>query len=216
MLKSRALPEDFDMTQALHSPYGGQQAIGTPLASPGSYLPYGEGGIVRPLMGEGIRRPSEDESTISPVSMGSAYGNYFTPPGSAPGSENLSPISTTSDRTHFSTVPQCQTPSPRNTNPFMRSSSFSTAYHPNHHTSRLQMHDRMVRNRAESLASPLRSSMSYSGNALNYGENQHAAAVPPAYDPRQATEQHIPQPVPESSAHPYGLGHQSEQILTQI
>lgn len=219
MLKSRALPEDFDMTQALHSPYGGQHAIGTPLASPVSYLPYADGSLVRPLMSEGMRRQSEDESTTSPMSVGSAYGNFFTPPGSAPGSENLSPVSTTSDRTHFSVAPHSQNTSPRNSNPFIRSSSFSTAYHPNPHIPRLQMHDRMVgmgRSRAESLGSPLRSSMSYTGNALDYGENQDPTNLNSNNDIRQVPEHHVPQPVPESAARPYGLGHQSKTCYPHL
>ncbi len=40
MLQSRALPEDFDMSQALQSTYGGQHVIGTPMASPVGYVPY--------------------------------------------------------------------------------------------------------------------------------------------------------------------------------
>jgi hypothetical protein len=213
MLKSRALPEDFDITQALHSPYVGQQAMGTPLGSPVTYLPYGEAGVIRPLAHDGMRRQSEDESTNSPISMGSAYGNFFTPPGSAPTSENLSPISATSERGHFGGIPHSQSTSPRYTNPFVRSSSFSTAYHPNPHIPRLHLQDRMVRNRAESLGSPLRSSMSYTGNALDYGGSQPATAnLSPAYDMsmQPGTEHHIPQPVPESAAHPYGLGYQSQ------
>lgn len=201
------------MTQALHSPYGGQHAIGTPLASPTSYMPsFADGSIMRPLMIDGLSRQSEDESTTSPMSMSSGYGNFFTPPGSGPASDNVSPVSTTSDRAHFNTYPSSQNTSPRNTNPFARSSSFSSAYH-HPHIPRLQLHDRVSRARAESLGSPLRSSMSYTGNALDYGESQPQGVMSSTYDGRQPVEHQPPQPATESSTAPYGLGHQSEPYL---
>ena len=178
MMKSRALPDDFDMTQALHSPFGSvPQPFSTPLASPASYASsFPDGGIMRPLMIEGLRRQSEDDVTISPLSMNSAYGSFYTPPGSVPPSENLSPISPVSERSTIMSNSISQNTSPRSTNPFIRSSSFSTTFHPHSHIPRLQIHDRISRTRAESLASPLRSSMSYNGNALDYGTTQASNA----------------------------------------
>lgn len=194
MLKSRALPEDFDMSQALHSPYGGQSIMGTPMASPISYAPsYGDAPYIRPLMMDNIRRPSDDDSTTSPLSLHSAYGsNFYTPPGS----DNVSPISTTSDR-HFGTLSSNQA-SPRSGNPFLRSSSFSSGGYQHHQIPRLQLQDRVNRSRAESLQSPLRSSITYSSNSMDYGEDRRPAAEQPLSGRG------------EPSATPYGLGHQSQ------
>ena len=212
VLKSRALPEDFDMTQALHSPYGDQPGIGTPLASPVSYVaPYHDGTIMRPLMMEGLRRQSEDETTTSPMSMSSVYGNFYTPPGSVVASDNVSPVSTTSDRP-WNAVPGSLNTSPRNSNPFTRSSSFSTAYH-HPQIPRLQLQDRVSRSRAESLGSPLRSSMSYTGNALGYGAAQPPNLVPSSYDSRPVMETHNRSHHQEHSVAPYGLGHQSMHLF---
>ena len=172
-MKSRALPEDFDMTQTLHSPFGNvAHPYSTPLASPAAYTStFVEGGMIRPLLVDGLRRQSEDDATISPISMGSTFGSYYTPPGSIPASENLSPISPVSERFNSMSSSISQ-PSPRGTNPFLRSNSFSALYHAPQHVPKLHSHERVSRTRAESLASPLRSSMSYTGNASDYGGSQ--------------------------------------------
>lgn len=173
-MKSRALPDDFDMTQALHSPFAGppftSHALSSPIPpSPASYSAgFAEAGAIRPLMIDGVRRPSED-SNLSPNSLSSAYGTYYTPPGSHSTSENLSPISPVNERSNSMSQAISYNSSPRSANPFIRSSSFSTTYHSYPQIPRLQIHDRMARSRAESLASPLRTSMSYTGNALDYG-----------------------------------------------
>lgn len=204
MLKSRALPDDFDMSHTLHSPHGGQPGMGgTPIASPISYVPpYSDSQFARPMMLNGIRRPSEDDSVASPLSMSSVYGNFYTPPQS----DNVSPISTASDRGHF-TLPGSQHTSPRAPNPFTsRSSSFSTYHHPQ--IPRLQLHDRIGRARAESLQSPLRSSMSYTGNALHYGETGGMSGSSNSGNGNLNEE---PQSTRESpSSQPYGIGHNSQ------
>ena len=168
-MKSRALPEDFDMTQALHSPFGAtmsqpfSQPYSTPIASPASYAStFNDTGMSRPLMINGLRRESDDENTISPISISSQFSSFYTPPGSIPNSENLSPISPVGERAPFMNHSYSQNNSPRS-NPFSRSSSFGANF-PHPHIPRLQLHDRVTRTRADSLGSPLRSSMSYTGN----------------------------------------------------
>jgi len=183
--------------------------MGTPLASPVSYLPaYHDGTIMRPLMMEGLRRQSEDEMTTSPMSMSSAYGNFFTPPGSVVTSDNVSPVSTTSDRP-WNAMPGSLNTSPRNSNPFTRSSSFSTAYH-HPQIPRLQLHDRVSRTRAESLGSPLRSSMSYTGNALDYRASHRTGVLASNYGQGQTVES---QQHSNSSRTRYGMAHQSRPAL---
>ncbi|PGH11434.1 hypothetical protein AJ80_07113 [Polytolypa hystricis UAMH7299] len=177
MLKSRALPDDFDMSQALHSPYGNRShPSSTPLPSPGgAYFPsHTDSDILTPLVLDPMKRPGEDEYVTSPLSANSTYGGYFASPTNAPpGSEAdvLSPTATAHDRTAlYTSVPHPPTSAPRHMNMFSRSSSFSNAYSQTHpQIPRLQLHDRAVRSRAGSLNSPLRASISYTTATLDYG-----------------------------------------------
>ena len=204
-MKSRALPENFDMTQALHLPFGAHSsAIGSPIASPASYASaFSDIGSIRPLMGDVIRRHSEDDSIVSPLSMSSAFSNFYTPPNSVRASKNLSPISPTGERFHAGLS---QANSPRITNPFIRSGSFSTTNRSQPYIPKLQIRDRLTRTRAESLASPLRSSMSYIGNALDYGESQ----CPVDLDaPRLAQDDQPEHNTTNAVDLPYGLAYSS-------
>ena len=163
-MKSRALPEDFDMTQALHSPFGANVSqpltnhFSTPIVSPAYHSAFADRGIVRPpIIMSGLRRPSEDESTMSPMSASSAFNTFYTPPGSMPTSESLSPVSPMGDRAAFNNNYFQQHPTSANGKSFTRSSSFSTNLHPN--TPRLKIsQDR----RSDAVTSPLRTSVSYS------------------------------------------------------
>ena len=181
MMKSRALPDDFDVAQTLYSPFEtGPQTYSPPVASPSSYAAgFVDNGMARPLVIDGLRRPSDDDTTISPVSMTSYLGTLHTPPGSLPSSEMISPLSPDSERLGHMNHLTLANASPRNPNPFARSSSFSAAYRSHPHIPRLQIHDRITRSRADSLASPLRSSMSYTGNTLEYGEQQQPHTLLP-------------------------------------
>ena len=183
-MKSRALPEDFDMTHALHSPFNAglnqpyAHQYSTPMHSPASYSSaFNESGLVRPpLMVSGLRRESEDESTISPISISSTFNTFYTPPGSIAASENLSPVTPSADRAPFNPSAYQQGSSNRAPNPFSRSGSFSTGI--NSHIPRLHLaHDRLARSRAESLGSPLRASMSYTGN-LDFASSNTEETVP--------------------------------------
>ena len=184
MMKSRALPDDFDMTQALNSPFGTlPQPYSTPMASPSSFASgFVETGTIRPLMIDSMRRQSEDDITMSPLSINSAYGGFYTPPGSVgASSQNISPaVSPVSERPNLTSHGPAQMHNQRGATQYFRSSSFSTGsrapQHSHPYVPRLQVHDRAGRARAESLASPLRSSMSYSGNALDYSELQQSSA----------------------------------------
>ena len=168
-MKSRALPEDFDMTQALHSPFGANvsqsisQNYSTPMLSPANYSSaFTDNSSLRPpLMMGGLRRDCDDDSTISPI-MSSNFNSYFTSSGSLSASDNLSPISPGGDRAPFISSSYSQVSTPRSSNPFTRSNSFNSNLHPS--VPRLHLpHDRVSRSRAESLGSPLRTSTSYGG-----------------------------------------------------
>ncbi|KAF1978481.1 homeobox-domain-containing protein [Bimuria novae-zelandiae CBS 107.79] len=162
MMRSRALPEDFDMASALHSPFGNTHGLGTPLASPGSYTPsFPEGNMMRPLSIDTLRRGPVD-SHMSPTGITPAFGGFaFTPPQSA--TDTLSPISTHGDSS-FGFPSNGLDTSPRTSNPFSSSITTSPAYAAHHSIPRLSLHaDRLARSCAESLSTPLRASMSYNG-----------------------------------------------------
>ncbi|KAF2244252.1 homeobox-domain-containing protein [Trematosphaeria pertusa] len=191
MMRSRALPDDFDMAQALHSPFGSTHGLGTPLASPGSYQPsFPEGNMMRPLSIDTLRRGPVD-SHISPTGISPAFGGFtFTPPQSA--TDTLSPVSN-HEGSPFGFPSAPLDTSPRTSNPFSSSVSASPAYAAHHNIPRLSLHaDRIARSRAESLSSPLRASMSAytnghdnsfngsndSGNHMPYGIGYSYSPVP--------------------------------------
>lgn len=206
MMRSRALPEDFDMTQALHSPFGSTTGtVGTPLPSPGNYTPsFPEGNMIRPLNLEGLRRGPEP-SHMSPTGITPAFGSFnFTPTQS--GAEALSPVSAHTESPAFNYSP-IEHGSPRRNHPFLGSVNSGPVYSPHHpHVPRLQIHDRLGRSRSESLQSPLRTSISYAGEFHRQSEElQHQLHSPglPVSAP------HAPHRS-ESSGAPYGIGYNCE------
>lgn len=194
-MRSRALPDDFDMAQALHSPFGNPHGLGTPLASPGSYNPsFSDGNMMRPLSIDTLRRGPLD-SHMSPTGISPAFGGFaFTPPQSA--TDTLSPVSAHGDSPFgFPSAPLDT--SPRTSNPFSMPVSASPGYAAHHSIPRLTLHaDRIVRSRAESLSSPLRSSMSYS----NGSESLNGSADSPHHSD-------APRSSYSSSMMPYGIGY---------
>ncbi|EEY14123.1 conserved hypothetical protein [Verticillium alfalfae VaMs.102] len=95
MIKMRAVPDDFDNVQALHSPYGAVHALGAPMASP---VEFGSSAysdhMMRPLMVD-VRR-SEAEDHMSPTGLSPAFGNIgFSASASLSNSDILSPMSPT-------------------------------------------------------------------------------------------------------------------------
>lgn len=212
MMRSRALPDDFDMTQALHSPFGAAgHGVGTPLASPAAnFSPsFPEGNMVRPLSLDTIRRFPEGQQ-MSPGGIPPPFGGYsFTPPQSA--TDTSSPVSATGEPNPFA-YSQSMDSSPRRPNPFVGPPVPSPSSFPQYpQVPRLQLHDRMARTRAESLCSPLRTSMSYSNDGtlsqsgVQHGENTSIGEqrMPPTSLPSTS--------LPGSNI-PYGLGYSYSQI----
>lgn len=201
-MRSRALPDDFDMAQALHAPFGNSHGLGTPLASPGSYNQgFPESSMMRPLSIDALRRGPLD-SHMSPTGISPAFGGFtFTPPQSA--TDTLSPASAHGESPFgFHSAPLDTTP--RTSNPFSMPVSAPPAYAAQHSIPRLTLHaDRIVRSRAESLSSPLRTSMSYTGGHDNMSgstdSNGHHNNGQRAYS---------------SSMMPYGIGYSCKSHLT--
>jgi hypothetical protein len=160
MMRSRALPDDFDMAQALHAPFGNSHGLGTPLASPAAFgQGFPDSAMMRPLSIDTLRRATLD-SHMSPTGISPAFGGFqFTPPQSA--TDTLSPVSAHDSPFGFPSAPLDT--SPRTSNPFSIPVSTPTSYSSHHSIPRLTLHgDRITRTRAGTLDSPLRTSMSYS------------------------------------------------------
>ncbi|KAJ5348285.1 Homeodomain [Penicillium brevicompactum] len=82
MLKSRALPDDFDTTKVLRTPFEGKSSGVTPVASPSGYsAPNPDFGALRTLRTERFPRPNEDEYLVSPLSSASTAGPYMSSTG---------------------------------------------------------------------------------------------------------------------------------------
>lgn len=221
MMRSRALPADFDMTQALHSPFGAQppqQNMGTPMPSPGTYSTFGESSGVRPLTLDTLRRvPDYDayggqQQFASPTNITPALGAFaFTPPQSA--TDTMSPASAASNASTYSFQTQ---ESPRRF-PFGMPMSSQTGYGAHHaQIPRLHMHDRLGRPLGESVGSPLRSSMSYSGIGStavpsNHGQERASSFSEQSTSIHDRPQQHrsLTGPSPVASA-PIGLGFSCE------
>ncbi|KAL1841710.1 hypothetical protein VTJ49DRAFT_6684 [Mycothermus thermophilus] len=215
MLKMRAVPEDFDSLGALHSQYGApmHHGLGTPLTSPvdlggASYADH----MMRPLMVD-VRRHEGDEH-LSPTGLSPAFGSIgFNPSAGLSTPDILSPISPTStDRygypSHLSAAPL--TAGPRGSNPFARQASLDSGMQMHSHQRQqirplqpLQLRDPMARPRSDSLQSPLRTSMSWKGDAIDY-TTYHGGNSSPQIGPGQRHDMYQQSQVGGSSAG--GLG----------
>lgn len=176
VLISRTLPDDFDIPQAIHSPYGSWQQSSDTLTSPRSYFnSHQEGGdFLTPLMIDIIRRPSDEDYATSPLSASSAYGGYFPSPtsASASGSEpEMPPITIGGDNAAlYASLSNPQTSAPRYMSPCTRSSSFSNSFsQASYPRIRGLQQPNAARPRAGSLGSPLRASISYTQAISDYG-----------------------------------------------
>ena len=187
-MKMRAVPDDFDNVQALHSPYGAVHGIGTPMQSPVDFMPTFTDHLMRPLMIDTMRRNGDDEH-ISPTGLGPGFGNVgFNSGGAMSTPDALSPLSSNStDRYHPSHLSSPMSAGPRSSNPFDRQNTFQTLSHSRHHVRSLQplqLRETMSRSRSDSAHSPLRSSMSWKGETLDYG-NYKMGQQSPQWSGRQ-------------------------------
>lgn len=183
MMKMRAVPDDFDNIQALHSPYGAVHGIATPMQSPVDFVPNYADHLMRPLMVDTMRRDANDEH-ISPTGLGHAFGHVgFGPPGSMGNPDVLSPLSLNSavDRFYPNHLTSPMSAGPRSANPFERQNNYQALSHTRQNSRSLQplhLRETMSRSRSESLQSPLRSSMSWKGETLDYGSYQTGQPSP--------------------------------------
>jgi hypothetical protein len=188
MMKMRAVPDDFDNVQALHSPYGAVHGIGTPMQSPVDFVPTYTDHMMRPLMVDTMRR-NDNDNHISPSGLSPAFGHIgFAPPGSMGSPDILSPLSLNStDRYYPSHLSSPMSAGPRSSNPFDRQNSYGALSNSRQNVrplQPLQLRETMSRSRSESIHSPLRSSMSWKGARLDY-ENYQTGQPSPQLSARQ-------------------------------
>lgn len=198
MLKSRALPDDFDTTQVLRTPFDGKTSD-TPVASPLESGPPAGPCLVanrrfQMLLTDGLQRMNEDDYVISPLSSTSTTGNGFPatadrhldsypPPG--PGVGRGPPAAP---------IPELQ----RNTRgpfPFPRSSSFSESSF----NTGLHFPGRFSRP-GEPLNHP---SMPYGRRPLEFGMNRPANGMIVGYDHHRPLEGSVSPTGPPEHSVPY-------------
>lgn len=200
MMQSRALPDNFNVPQ-----YGGQSLAGAPIQADATHAPgIHRPGQMRPLTLDTLRRGGPEHNFVSPTGLHSALGSLaFTPPQSA--TDTTSPISTAGDMAAYGYPRNAHMESPRRM-AFPPGASSAPLYSsPFPQSGRMSLHDRYRRASGDSVASPLRSSMSYSsfGTGGSSSRNPSTQAQEPATTQAQR-DAHRDMPPPPSG--PYGLG----------
>ncbi|TDZ12839.1 Homeobox-leucine zipper protein HDG11 [Colletotrichum spinosum] len=226
MIKMRAVPDDFDNVQALHSPYGAVHGLGTPLTSP---MPFGAQSyadhMIRPLMVD-VRRAEGGEDHISSAGISPGYGNIgFTPPGAMSSPDILSPMTPNSAGDHrygYGSHLSPMNAGPRTSNPFARQGALenSMSMHrgqPARPLQPLQLRETMSRSRSENLNSPLRSSMSWKGDSIDYNSYHHGGPTPsPQIGGRQQSVYQPDQPDSMSGPSSSGLSYESGSYSSSV
>ena len=213
MMKMRAVPDDFDTVQALHSPYGAVHGIGTPMQSPVDYVPAFTDHMMRPLMVDNLRRNETDEH-MSPTGLSPGFGHVSFASGGSMGTPDvLSPLSLNSNDRYFpSHLSSPMSAGPRSSNTFDRQNSFQALSNPRQHVrplQPLQLRETMSRSRSDSLQSPLRSSMSWKGETLDYGTYQTGQPSPQLSGRQQSLYQSDQMSSDTVNAHQYDANQSS-------
>jgi len=206
-MKMRAVPDDFDNVQALHSPYGAVHGIGTPMPSPVDFVPNFTDHMMRPLMVDTMKRNDNDDH-LSPTGLSPAFGHTGFAQGSSMGTPDvLSPLSLNSaDRYYPSHLSSPLSAVPRSSNPFDHQNSYQTLSNSRQHVrplQPLQLQNTLSRSRSESIQSPLRSSMSWKGETLDYGNYQTGQPSPQLSGRQQSVYQPDQMGASTVNAHQY-------------
>ncbi|KAI9149268.1 Homeobox-leucine zipper protein ROC1 [Paramyrothecium foliicola] len=223
MMKMRAVPDDFDNVQALHSPYGAVHGLGPSLSSPVEFgSPAYADHMLRPMVVD-VRRPEGDDH-ISPTGLTPGFGSVAFHPGSAMSSSDMmSPMSPmSSDRYPYGS--QATTPlsaGPRSACSFPgRPTSLDATMQMGRQSIRplqsLHLRDNLSRPRSESLQSPLRSSMSWKENGIDYATFPGGSTSPTQSERHPAVYQSSPMgPTSASSLGDYNASSYSGNAMHQ-
>ncbi|KAG9957609.1 hypothetical protein KCU61_g8991, partial [Aureobasidium melanogenum] len=206
MMKSRALPDNFDMTPSLHSNYGSAPGGITPGASPASYgTVIHQPGHIHPLTLDTLRRGEMGPTYISPTGIPPGMTTMaYTPPHSA--TDTMSPVPRPPEGPTYGYTPRSTLDSPQRAMFPGPPPSYTSQYS---QPPRLPVHDRFRRASGETAtSSPLRSSMSYGSLSGESSQHPSEARTPglqssegQGYISQQDAQRNMPPP-----SGPYGLG----------
>ena len=170
----RAVPEDFDNIQALHSPYGAVYGLGPSLTSPGEMgnQPFG-GHPNRSLVVDAQRLEADDN--LSPTTLTPVFEGVGFAPSAASNPEITSPPSTTSsDRyTTYSSHLSSFGGGRRGSTTYSRGQGrFDSTLQIGQQSMRplqpLHLRDSLSRQRAGSMQTPLRTGLSWKSEMVDY------------------------------------------------
>ncbi|CEJ55311.1 hypothetical protein PMG11_01575 [Penicillium brasilianum] len=181
MLKSRALPDDFDTTKVLRTPFESKSTGPTPVASPHAYgAPNPDFASLRALRTDCFQRQNEDDYLVSPLSSASTAGTYLSSAGRSDGLPSSGmmygrPAASASMSDLHRTI--------RNDYSITRSSSLSDASsHPHSFHHSMQMHNRFAPSSNPSGLPYMRQ------QHMEYGVPRHPGAMVAPYDQHQPFE----------------------------
>ncbi|PWY69850.1 homeobox transcription factor [Aspergillus sclerotioniger CBS 115572] len=184
ILKSRALPDDFDTTQVLRTPFDHKTPAEAPM-----------------LLTDGLPRLNDDDYVISPLSSASTTNGFsaaadrhfesYAQPGAIPGRGG--PALSELHRNNRSAFP------------FPRSSSFSESSY----NSGLQFPGRFSRPGVEPLSHP---SMTYARRPVDYALGRPANGMVVGYDHQRALEGSVSPTGPPDQSIQYNVDSHNQQI----
>ena len=181
-MKSRALPDDFDIIQAMKSPPRGLSQRTT--SSNWSFVcsvPTCKGSeYFQPLIVEDVT-PQKDNGTILPISMDSRCNNIYTHPISMVASAGMSSTTPIDESVPFDVHAVSQVRNRRQPDPFGGSSSPPSLYHSPSQMYATPIPSHGQQGRAKLLGSPLRSSISCCEFPCDYGNALMPTAAASVY-----------------------------------
>ncbi|GIK07874.1 hypothetical protein Aspvir_003544 [Aspergillus viridinutans] len=204
MLKSRALPDDFDTTQVLRTPFDNKTLSETPVASPRNYMATGtDSNSLKMLLTDGLQRINEDEYVVSPLSSSSTTGNCFPSAGPDRTPEQFSQHGLLGPRP-AATLPELQR-NTRGTFPFPRSSSFSEVSF----STGLHLPGRFSRPGVEPLNHP---GLPYARRPMDYGIPRPANGMVVGYDHSRPMEGSVSPTGQQEQPLPYNVDNHNQQV----
>ncbi|EFR04300.1 hypothetical protein MGYG_07307 [Nannizzia gypsea CBS 118893] len=204
VLKSRALPDDFDIAQSLQSSYATEHhGYTTPLVSPGTFFPPEEND---PYHSARVGTSAADDYATSPLSSTSAYGSYFSRGNSAfsRGPDSMSSMSTSSDSISSFGSMASANPSIHGRMHFIPRTFGEQQGAMRPPVPQLHMYNTSLRSRAGSLNLPLRGTMPCHTPPLEYADTDSTTDMNSAYGSRSLDA--------STRRDPFGLGSVAEEF----
>ena len=205
MMRSRALPEDFDFAQTLQPNLRDTRSPYETMPSLHNLSLTGGGMQQRPASELGSQRRN-----VAPTAMSSVYTNFPPAARSATGSANLSPVSSINEGSQYSGSQYSENLSPLSTSthlasPFSRSNSLSAPS---------QGPQRQVGQARQRSATYVQPTPGFAGNAGAYRDYELESAPHPSYFPQISPQRttnfpqgpeppHMVSPLESSNAAPY-------------